>query len=135
MAERSLVERKLDASRQLVGQLMAERAPLLAAYWELSPEREGWVFYLVPESIELERQLIDAASGIMIMPPYRSIFSLSDVFVDAHQIARARALGSYLRSPEDLGRQFDTTFTGGHYFESVIVLYIAPELQRAHHAA
>lgn len=135
MAERSLVERKLEVSRQLVRQLMDERAPLLAAYWELSPEREGWVFYLVPKSIELEHQLIDAASRIMIAPPYRSVFSLSDVFVDAHQISRARAIGSYLRSPEDIGRQFDTTFTGGHYFESIIVLYIAPELQKADHAA
>jgi hypothetical protein len=135
MADRSLVERKLEVSQQLVSQLMAEQAPLLAAYWELSPEREGWVLYLVPKAIELERQLIDVVSEIMIAPPYRSAFSLSDVFVDAHQIARARAIGSYLRSPDDLGRQFDTTFTGGHYFESIIVLYIAPELQRAHHAA
>jgi hypothetical protein len=135
MAERSLVERKLEVSRELVGQLKADRAPLLAAYWELSAERESWVFYLVPKSIELESQLIDAVSRIMIMAPYRSVFSLSDVYVDAHQIMRARAIASYLRSPEDLGRQFDTTFTGGHYFESVIVLYIAPELKKAHHAA
>jgi hypothetical protein len=135
MAERSLVERKLELSRQLTSQLKAERAPLLAAYWELTPEREGWVFYLVPKSTEVERQLIDATSKIMITSPYRSVFSLADVFVDAHQIARARALGSYLRSSEDLGRQFDTTFTGGHYFESVVVLYIAPELHKAHNAA
>jgi hypothetical protein len=135
MAERSLVERKLSTSGQLVSQLRAERSPLLAAYWELSSEREGWVFYLVPKSIELQAELIDATSKIMITPPYRSVFSLSDVYIDASQIARARAIGSYLRSPEDLGRQFDTTFTGGQYFESVIVLYIAPELQRAHYAA
>ena len=135
MAERSLVERKLESSRQLTSQLMADRAPLLAAYWELSSEREGWVFYLVPKSIELERQLIDATLKIMITAPYRSVFSLADVFVDAHQIVRARAIGSYLRSPEDLGKQFDTTFTGGQYFESVIVLYIAPELRQAHYAA
>lgn len=135
MAERSLVERKLAVSRELAGQLQADRAPLLAAYWELSSEREGWVFYLVPRSIELQAQLIDATSRIMITAPYRKVFSLSDVYVDAHQIPRARAIGSYLRSPDDLGRQFDTTFTGGQYFESVIVLYIAPELQKAHHAA
>jgi hypothetical protein len=71
----------------------------------------------------------------MITQPYRSVFSLSDVFVDAHQIERARAIGSYLRSPDDLGRQFDTTFTGGHYFESVIVVYVAPELHKANFAA
>lgn len=135
MAEHSLVERKLEVSQELVSQLRADRAPLLAAYWELPPEQDRWIFYLVPKSIELESTLVEEASKIMITPPYRSVFSLSDVFVDAHQIARARAIGSYLRSPEDLGRQFDTTFTGGHYFESIIVLYIAPELQRAHHAA
>jgi hypothetical protein len=135
MAERSLVERKRAVSEELISQLKADRAPLLAAYWELSLEREGWIFYLVPKSIELERQLIEAASKVMVAAPYRSVFSLADVFVDAQQIARARAIGSYLRSPDDLGRQFDTTFTGGQYFESVIVLYIAPELQKAHHAA
>ena len=135
MAERSLVERKFAVSQELADQLQADRAPLLAAYWELSSEREGWVFYLVPKSIELQAQLIDATSRIMITAPYRSVFSLSDVYVDAHQIPRARAIGSYLRGPDDLGRQFDTTFTGGQYFESVIVLYIAPELQKAHYAA
>lgn len=135
MAERSLVEQKLEVSRQLTDRLRADRAPLLAAYWELAPERDRWIFYLVPKSTEAERELVAAASKIMITSPYRSVFSLSDVFVDAHQIARARALASYLQSPEDLGRQFDTTFTGGHYFESVIVLYIAPGLQKADHAA
>jgi hypothetical protein len=63
------------------------------------------------------------------------VFSLVDVYVDASQIERARAIGSYLDAEEDLGRQFDTTFTGGQYFESVIMLYIAPDLQKAHHAA
>ncbi len=135
MAERSLVERKLDVSKELISQLKAIGAPLLAAYWELAPEKDRWVFYLVPKSIEDERKMVDAASKTMITQPYRSVFSLSDVYVDAHQILRARAIGSYLRSPEDLGRQFDTTFTGGQYFESVIVLYVAPELQKAHHAA
>jgi hypothetical protein len=135
VAERSLVERKLEVSRQLVSQLNAERAPLLAAYWELVPEKDRWVFYLVPQSIDIQRELIEATSKIMIEQPYRSVFSLSDVFVDAHQIARARAIGAYLRSSDDLGRQFDTTFTGGQYFESVIVIYIAPKLRKAHYAA
>lgn len=135
MAERSLVERKLDVSRELISQLKTDRAPLLAAYWELPSEQDRWIFYLVPKSIETERRLIETTSKVMIASPYRSVFSLSDVYVDAQQIPRARAIGSYLRSPEDLGRQFDTTFTGGHYFESVIVLYVAPELQKAHHAA
>ena len=135
MAERSLVERKLDVSKHLIERLKADRAPLLAAYWELPSEKDRWIFYLVPKSIEAEGKLVEATSKVMVTSPYRSVFSLSDVYVDANQIARARAIGSYLRSSEDLGRQFDTTFTGGQYFESVIVLYIARELQEAHYAA
>ena len=135
MAERSLVSQKLDLSRDLVKRLEADRAPLLAAYWELPSDSERWVFYLVPKSSDAERDLVEATSKVMITAPYRSVFSLSDVYVDSHQIPRARAIASYLRSAENLGKQFDTTFTGGHYFESVIVLYVAPELQKAHHAA
>jgi hypothetical protein len=135
MVDRALVERKLDVSRELTRQLTSADAPLLAAYWEWTQEKERWVFYLVPKSIRDEGVLVNSASKMMVTQPYRSVFSLSDVYVDAQQIPRARAIGSYLRSPEDLGRQFDTTFTGGHYFESVIVLYISPELQKAHHAA
>jgi hypothetical protein len=135
MAERSLVERKLDISRQLTGQLTSTGAPLLAAYWEWQQEKDRWVFYLVPKTIADERGLVEKVSSIMIEPPYRSVFSLSDVFVDSHQIERARAIGAYLRSSEDFGRQFDTTFTGGHYFESVIVMYIAPELRKRYFAA
>ena len=135
MAERSLVERKLEVSKQLTSLLKAEGAPLLAAYWEWTQEKDRWIFYLVPKSSEDERKLVESASKIMTTQPYRSVFSLSDVFVDAHQIERARAIGSYLRSPDDLERQFDTTFTGGHYFESVVVVYIAPELHKANHAA
>ena len=135
MAERSLVERKVEASKTLIDQLKAVGAPLLAGYWEFVSDRDRWSLYLVPKSIQEERDLVDATSKIMTTPPYRSAFSLSDVYVDANQITRARAIGSYLRSSEDWGRQFDTTFTGGQYFESVIVLYLAPELQKAHHAA
>jgi hypothetical protein len=135
MVERSLVERKIEASKQLTDQLRAAGAPLLAAYWEWAQEKDRWIFYLVPKSTQNERELVRLASQVMINQPYRSIFSLSDVFVDAHQIDRARAIGAYIRGPDDLGRQFDTTFTGGHYFESVIVIYIAPELEKAHFAA
>jgi hypothetical protein len=135
MAEHPLVERKLEISRELISRLRADRAPLLAAYWELPSERDRWIFYLVPKSPDTEKKLVDATSEIMITSPYRSVFSLSDVYVDAHQIARARAIASYLRNPDDLGKQFDTTFTGGHYFESVIVLYVDPNLQKAHYAA
>lgn len=135
MAERSLVERKFDVSKQLISQLTSVGAPLLAAYWEWQQDRDRWIFYLVPKTAADERELVKKASSAMIEQPYRSVFSLSDVFVDAHQIERARAIGAYLRSSEDIGRQFDTTFTGGHYFESVIVLYVAPELRKQYHAA
>ena len=135
MAERSLVERKVEVSRELIAQLRANQAPLLAAYWELPAERDRWVFYLVPKSPDTENKLVRATSNIMITSPYRTVFSLSDVYVDANQITRARAIASYLRSSEDFGRQFDTTFTKGEYFESIIVLYVDPDLQRAHHAA
>jgi len=134
MADRTLVGRKLEVSKQLVRHLESDRAPLLAAYWEWGKEKDRWVFYLVPTSTKTESELVRAASKIMITQPYRAVFSLSDVFVDASQIERARAIGAYLRSAEDLERQFDTTFTGGQYFESVIVIYVAPELQ-AYHAA
>ena len=135
MADRSLVERKFETSKALADHLVAVKAPLLAAYWEWEPERDRWVCYLVPNSNNDERTLVNAASAIMLEQPYRSVFSLSDVFVDAQQIARARAIGAYIRSSEDLGRRFDTTFTGGQYFESVIVIYIAPRLRTAHYAA
>src|ERR1700683_3477380 len=105
MAERSLIERKIEVSKQLTKQLRDADAPLLAAYWEWGQEKDRWAFYLVPKSIEVERELVNSASQIMIGQPYRSVFSLSDVFVDAHQIERARAIGAYLRGSEDLGRQ------------------------------
>jgi hypothetical protein len=135
MVDRSLVERKLEASQSLVSKLVATNAPLLAAYWEWGQERDRWICYLVPNSSGDELGLVDAASAIMIEQPFRSVFSLSDVYIDAQQIARARAIGAYIRSSEDIGRQFDTTFTGGQYFESVIVIYIAPKLRQAHYAA
>jgi hypothetical protein len=135
MVERALVERKLEASRELAGRVRSTGAPLLAAYWEWQEDKGRWIFYLVPKTIADERGLVEKVAGIMTEQPYRSVFSLSDVFVDSHQIERARAIGAYLRSSEDIGRQFDTTFTGGHYFEGVIVLYVAPELRKQHFAA
>ncbi len=74
MAERSLVERKLEVSKELIQGLKAISAPLLAAYWELASERDRWSFYLVPKSIPDERKLVDAVSRIMITAPYRSVF-------------------------------------------------------------
>jgi hypothetical protein len=135
MVDQSLIDGKLKVSRQLIDSLQQAHAPLLAAYWEWSPETGRWVFYLVPKSTAEERKLVDEASRIMIESPYRSAFSLSDVVVDGRQIERARAIGKYVRIPRDIGKRFDTTFTGGHYFEGVIVIYVAPELAKQHNAA
>lgn len=87
MVDRSLVERKFETSKALVNDLLAAKAQLLAAYWEWEQERDRWIFYLVPNSNDDERALVEATSKIMIEQPYRSVFSLSDVFVDAHQIS------------------------------------------------
>lgn len=135
MVDQSLVDRKLKASFDLAARLTEAQAPLLAAYWEWRSENGRWQFFLVPRAASEERDLIKSATEVLIEPPYRSVFSLSDVFIDAHQIDRARAIGAYIRGSEDLGRQFDTTFTGGHYFESIIVVYVLPELYKAHYAA
>src|SRR5581483_7984962 len=138
MADQSLTDLKIQMSRQLVDSLKAVNAPLLAAYWEWGSSdtgRSGWIFYLVPRSAADERTLIDRASAIMVEKPYRSAFSLSDVVVDKQQIERARAIGNYVRIPRDIGKRFDTTFTGGHYFEGIIVIYVAPEIARRHSAA
>ena len=128
MADQSLVESKLVASKSLTSQLVGERFPLAAAYWERREERGGWVFLLIPNSYQYERSLIDRVSSLLVGKPYRSIFSLSDVFVESQMIERARALGAYIRDEDYVGRPIDTTFTGGHYFESVVPVYFAPQL-------
>lgn len=130
MVDQSLVERKVEASRQLTDRLTGVGVPLLAAYWEWDQERSRWIFFLVPKSKPEERELVNAASKIMIEAPYRSVFSLADVVVDGTQIDRARAIGAYVRRPQDIGRQFETTFTGGQYFEAFVVIYLAPEVKR-----
>lgn len=135
MAERSLVDKKVSASFELTRQLAKSGAPLLAAYWEWQEESSRWDLHLVPRSASEEMALIKGATEALIEPPYRSIFSLLDISVNARQIERARAIGAYLHGSEDLGRRFDTTFTGGQYFESIIVVYVAPELQTHHFAA
>jgi hypothetical protein len=135
MADQPLLERKADASRQLIRHVVEADGSLLAAYWEWGQENNRWILFLVPKSKADERGLVQTTSDILVKEPYRSIFSLSDVVVDGAQIKRARAIGAYIRSPQDIGRQFDTTFTGGHYFEGVVVMYVAPELAAAHHAA
>jgi hypothetical protein len=128
MAAESLIESKLEASKQLARQLIERGAPLFAAYWEFREEVDRWTLVLVPTSPNDERRLIGEATGLLIESPYRSVFSLSDPAVDSRQIERARALGAYIRVEPYIGRRIDTTFTGGQYFESVVPVYLAPEL-------
>jgi hypothetical protein len=125
MADQVLVESKVDSSIRLSKELAEAGLPLLAAYWEWREERGGWIFFLVPTSSKDESLLIEELSA---RPRYRSTFSLGDVIVDSHQMERARAIAAYIRRPSDIGRQFDTTFTGGHYFERVVPVYFSPEL-------
>jgi hypothetical protein len=135
MADQSLVDTKVSVSKRLVEHLLQARASLMAAYWEWSSDVGRWTLYLVPKSVADERSLVNETSAVLVEAPYRSVFSLSDVVVDGKQLGRARAIGSYIRVPRDIGRQFDTTFTGGYYFDGVVVLYVAPEISRQHSVA
>ncbi|MDB5548821.1 MAG: hypothetical protein JWR73_3204 [Tardiphaga sp.] len=128
MAAESLIAHKLDASIELAKKLRAEGSPLLAAFWDYDSEAERWKLILVPASLDHERDLVRDAVNWLVQPPFRSAFSLADPTVDNRQIDRARALGSYIRHEPYVGRRMDTTFTGGQYFESVIPVYLAPEL-------
>jgi hypothetical protein len=128
MAAESLIESKLEASKRLAKQLVEKGAPLLAAYWEFREEVDRWTLVLVPASPKEEQRLIREATELLTESPYRSVFSLSDPAVDSRQIERARALGAYIRVKPYIGRRIDTTFTGGQYFESVVPVYLAPEL-------
>jgi hypothetical protein len=128
MVTETLGDRKVEASDRLAKELIARGSPMLAAYWEFREEDGRWTLMLVPTSPEEERRLIREATALLVEPPYRSVFSLSDPAVDSRQIERARVLGAYIRAEPYLGRRIDTTFTGGQYFESVIPIYLAPEL-------
>jgi hypothetical protein len=128
MVERTLVESKIEASKGLAGKLAEKNLPLLAAYWDWSEDKDRWTFYLVPRSNTDERKLVNEASEYLVGKPYRSVFSLLDVIVDSQQIGRAKALAAYIRNQGDLGKQFDSTFTGGQFFESVIPVFIASDL-------
>jgi len=135
MADRSLVGQKLDLSFRLAAHISEAGGPILAAYWEWHDEPGRWELVLVPKSASEERKLIDAVVEELRQPAYRPVFSILDVRVSDREIKRAQALGAYVRTPDDIGRRFDTTFTGGEYFESVIIVYLAPELQREHSVA
>ena len=89
----------------------------------------------MPLSPSEERRLIKQATEFSVKPAYRSAFSISDLLIDSRQIERARALGAYIRVEPYIGRRIDTTFTGGHYFESVIPVYLVPELVTHLHVA
>ncbi|HEV7881474.1 hypothetical protein [Bradyrhizobium sp.] len=128
MAAESLVDSKFEASKQLASALVQRGAPLLAAFWDFHEDVGRWTLVLVPTSPEEQRRLIKQATDLLIDPPYRSIFSISDPLVDSHQIDRARALGAYIRYEPYIGRRFDTTFTNGEFFESVVPVYFKPEL-------
>jgi hypothetical protein len=128
MAAESLVDSKFDASKQLASALLQRGAPLLAAFWDFHEDVDRWTLVLVPTSPDDERQLIKQATDLLVEPPYRSIFSVSDPLIDSHQVDRARALGAYIRYEPYIGRRFDTTFTNGQFFESVVPVYFRPEL-------
>ena len=128
MADQSLTDRKIDTSKQLVENLLTGNAPLSAAFWNWADDSERWILYLIPKSSATERRLVDEASARLIQSPFRSVFSISDVVVDARQSDRAQAIGNYVRIPRDIGRRFDKTFTGGQYFEGVVLIYVSDEL-------
>ena len=135
MAAESIVSSKFEASRLLAERLLAHRAPLLAAYWEFREERDRWSLVLVPASPSDERLLIKQATDLLVKPPFRSAFSISEPSVDSLQIKRARALGDYIRVEPFVGRRIDNTFTGGEFFESIVPVYLAPELMTHLHVA
>jgi len=128
MAAESLGAHKLDASIELARRLLAQESPLLAAFWDYDSQAERWTLMLVPTSPDDERALVRDAVHLLVDPPFRSVFSLADPAVDNRQIDRARVLGSHIRDEPYVGRRMDSTFTGGQYFESVVPVYLAPEL-------
>src|ERR1700709_2188138 len=103
MAAESLVDSKLEASKQLTSLLVKRGAPLLAAFWDFHEDVDRWTLVLVPTSPDEQGRLIKQATDLLIEPPYRSIFSISDPLVDSHQIDRARALGAYIRYEPYIG--------------------------------
>ena len=128
MADQSLVTTKFAASKDLVGIIREASLPIAAAYWEKREEYGGWRLLLVPTSQREELPVISKVSSVLREKPFRSVFSLTDVFVDSRELERARALGAYIRDESSIDQQLETTFTGGHYFESVVPIYFAPSL-------
>ncbi len=135
MVTEALSDRKIDASGELARELIRRASPLLAAYWEFREELGGWRLVLVPTAAGEERRLVKEATDLLVEAPYRSTLSLFDPAIDSRQIDRARALGAYIRTEPYIGQRFDTTFTGHQYFESVVPVYLAPELMSHLHVA
>ena len=135
MVAEALSDRKIDASEGLAQELIRRASPLLAAYWEFREELGGWRLVLVPTAAEEEPRLIKEATDLLVEAPYRSTLSIFDSAIDSRQIDRARALGAYIRTELYIGQRFDTTFTGRQYFESVVPVYLAPELMTHFHLA
>jgi hypothetical protein len=134
MVAEALSDRRVDASEELAQELIRRGSPLLAAYWEFREELGGWRLVLVPTAAEEEPRLIKEATDLLVAP-YRSTLSIFDSAIDSRQIDRARALGAYIRTEPYIGQRFDTTFTGRQYFESVVPVYLAPELMTHFHLA
>ena len=124
MAIESLADSKLNASTQLVDQLIARGAPLLASYWQFREEDGQWTLISVPTSPDTKDDLFKEIVDLLAKEPYRSAFGLSDIRVDRHQIERAKALGAYIRIEPYVGQRIDTTFTGGQFFEAVVPVYL-----------
>lgn len=135
MVTETLSDRKIEASEKLAKELIRRGSPLLAAYWEFREDVDRWTLMLVPTTPEEEGRLVKEATDLLVETPYRTIISLFDPAVDSRQIDRARALGDYIRVEPYIGRRIDTTFTGGQYFESVVPVYLAPELMTHLHVA
>ena len=135
MVTETLGDRKVEASERLAKELIRRGSPLLAAYWEFREGVDRWTLVLVPTAPEEERRLIKEGTDLLVEAPYRSTLSLYDPLVDSRQIERARALGAYIRVEPYIGRRIDTTFTGHQYFESVVPVYLAPELMTHLHVA
>ena len=135
MAAESIVSSKFDASRQFAERLLERGASLLAAYWEFHEDRDRWSLVLVPASSNFERSLISQATSLVFEPSFRPVLSIFELSVDSLQIKRARALGAYIRVEPFVGRRINNTFTGGEFFESVVPVYLAPELMTHLHVA
>ena len=59
MVADTLVDRKVETSERLVGEMLALGAPLLAAYWAIAVRTKVVADSLLPKSANDERQLVN----------------------------------------------------------------------------